>query len=199
MKTIKRISEDISFSLFNNYEFVRKIIRKINEVIDAVNSSPAPVPSEKELPDVSVSDNGDALIVANGAWTKGTPQHNYSTTEKIIGKWVDGSDLYEKTLELNFTMTEWNSSDRYFLKDISDILPNADVVLFMGGYVKAGTTGYALNTAYEFTQMEYHIGINIYSSGLRLYLGSSRNVNTFVNYPYYAIVRYTKSTPPVES
>lgn len=31
----------------------------------------------------------------NGAET--TPTHNYSTTERVIGKWIDGKPIYEKT------------------------------------------------------------------------------------------------------
>lgn len=31
----------------------------------------------------------------------GGGEHEYSTTEQVVGKWIDGSTLYEKTLELN--------------------------------------------------------------------------------------------------
>lgn len=60
---------------------------------------------------------GQTILVTHGATSahsfivygiqKGTdsayPQvtHNYSTNEKVVGTWIDGSTLYEKTIELN--------------------------------------------------------------------------------------------------
>ena len=38
----------------------------------------------------------------SGKWSpSGLPAHHYSTTEKVIGTWIDGKPLYEKTTELS--------------------------------------------------------------------------------------------------
>lgn len=35
----------------------------------------------------------------SGTWTpQGVPAHHYSTTEQVVGTWIDGSTLYEKTV-----------------------------------------------------------------------------------------------------
>lgn len=39
-----------------------------------------------------------------GKWTtSGVPAHHYSTDEQVIGTWIDGSTLYEKTVQLTLT------------------------------------------------------------------------------------------------
>ena len=62
------------------------------------------------LPGVSSGDAGKVLAVDdNGDWAPTTPSgggmHNYSTTEHKVGTWVDGSDIYEITLNLNQTLS----------------------------------------------------------------------------------------------
>lgn len=51
----------------------------------------------------------------SGTWTpQGVPTHHYSTDEQIIGTWVDGSTLYEKTFDLgsnvDISNAQWTSS-----------------------------------------------------------------------------------------
>lgn len=37
----------------------------------------------------------------SGQWTpQGVPAHHYSTDEQVIGTWIDGSTLYEKTIDI---------------------------------------------------------------------------------------------------
>lgn len=49
----------------------------------------------------------------SGQWTpQGVPAHHYSTDEQVVGTWIDGSTLYEKTFDLSnvtFTDNAWNS------------------------------------------------------------------------------------------
>lgn len=41
----------------------------------------------------------------SGTWTpQGVPTHHYSTDEQIVGTWVDGSTLYEKTYEITSSL-----------------------------------------------------------------------------------------------
>ena len=44
--------------------------------------------------------------------TDGTPSHHYSTSEKVVGTWIDGSTLYERTWSgLNINVgTDWTTT-----------------------------------------------------------------------------------------
>lgn len=53
---------------------------------------------EKELPAISAADEGKLLIVSNGEAVWGSSGGvNYSSSEKVIGTWIDGSTLYQRT------------------------------------------------------------------------------------------------------
>lgn len=44
-------------------------------------------------------------IAGSGKWTpQGTPAVHYSTEEQVVGTWVDGSTIYEKTIVVNSTI-----------------------------------------------------------------------------------------------
>ena len=51
----------------------------------------------------------------------------YSTLEKRIGTWVDGTSLYEKTL---VGAIEINGFDRAIIGKISNLLPNSNIKFF---------------------------------------------------------------------
>ena len=73
---INKLHEVPTFSLFNNYEIIRKLKYKINEIIDTINNAPAPSGSI-----------------------------NYSTDEQEIGTWIDGKTLYQKSIVVNSALT----------------------------------------------------------------------------------------------
>ena len=53
-----------------------------------------------------------ADTAGQGSWTTdGTPAHHYSTTEKVIGTWIDGKPLYERTWDLgqDITVGSWTT------------------------------------------------------------------------------------------
>lgn len=50
----------------------------------------------------------------SGTWTpQGVPAHHYSTDEQVVGTWVDGKTLYEKTVSYNITtsLSDWTVFD----------------------------------------------------------------------------------------
>ena len=47
---------------------------------------------------------------------------------------------------------------------------------------------------WAFNQLGYVVNLNVYNSGVRLYLGSDRSNTEYAGYTYYATVRYTKTT-----
>lgn len=57
--------------------------------------------------EITTPTNGQALIYdsaaskwKNGSAGGGTAQHNYSLSEQVVGTWLDGSTIYEKTFDL---------------------------------------------------------------------------------------------------
>lgn len=51
------------------------------------------------------TDNADEIVEVSKA-TASTPLHHYSTDEHVVGTWIDGSTLYEKTQYGGISMTE---------------------------------------------------------------------------------------------
>ena len=45
-------------------------------------------------------------IFYNGSLYSGNASHNYSTDEQVVGTWIDGKPLYEKTIARTFTGDE---------------------------------------------------------------------------------------------
>lgn len=54
--------------------------------------------------------------------------HNYSTTEQVVGTWVDGSPVYEKTFVVNNPSTGNNT--------ITHNISNLDMLISVGGFAK---------------------------------------------------------------
>ena len=89
-------------------------------------------PIDMPYPGYGASDAGKALTVnadgSNVEWKK--VQHVYSTQEQVVGKWIDGSTIYEKTYEV----TNINSDNNYviepsFTKSAIKLLPGCGAVL----------------------------------------------------------------------
>lgn len=84
-------------------------------------------PIDIPFPGYGPSDAGKALTVnADGTdveWK--SIEHVYSTSEQIVGKWIDGKDIYEITIENELSLT--GSWQQYF--DASGIDTVIDVVM----------------------------------------------------------------------
>lgn len=185
---INKLHEVPTFSLFNNYEIIRKLKYKINEIIDVINT-PAPVPSSS-LPEVTAEDNGDVLTVINGEWDKAelpSSEHIYSTTEQVVGTWTDGKPLYEKVIDLtdqninyiNSGINEW--VDNSFLRDTFMSL-NAERII---KFVFEGNNGQA-----PIPCVQFYISDN--TTYFKWYITNYGNLNG--NVIQYAIAQYTKTT-----
>lgn len=114
----------------------------------------------------------------SGTWTTtGEYAHHYSTSEKVIGTWIDGKPLYEKTYDLGIGAT--------IDIDISD-LNISTCVSVSGGTVD----GQSLPLILHRSSVEaYNIALYARSNKLSIRWGSS---TTPVR--AYATIRYTKTT-----
>ena len=95
------------------------------------------------LPSSKLTDDKLYLITdAGGGGGGGTYIVEYSTTEKKVGTWIDGSDLFQKTLQIPATdITNHSHTD-------AD-LTNADMIQIVSGFYEVqsggGTITLALN------------------------------------------------------
>lgn len=65
--------------------------------------------------------------------------HNYSTDEQVVGTFIDGKPLYEKTFEI----PQGNASTDYYI-DISSL--NLETMCEIDGYVDIGTAFLSINS-----------------------------------------------------
>lgn len=113
------------------------------------------------------------------------PLHNYSTSEKIVGSWIDGKPIYEKTIHIG-AITKQNSWQS-FAHNISDI----DKVIRAYGWMVDNTDGF--DCFYPIPESRPNT-----QNGICIEIAPS-NINIFHYwldsvYDSYITVNYTKTT-----
>lgn len=116
------------------------------------------------------------------------PSHDYSTSEKVIGTWVDGKPIYQKTIEVNNPSSQGSAT-------VNHNISNLDLVIDMKGfgirndYCMPFPTGATTTSVLDWatmlngvnkTEIFYTIGIN----------NSGANAMSKV----YFTLQYTKTT-----
>ena len=130
-----------------------------------------------EMTDVTFTNlQANNILKYNGnVWVNGDNLHEYSTEEKIIGKWIDGKPIYEKTFEIG------SKSSNYTFT-----IENLDKII--------NYTGNCIISSYSriipFIQAQYNnfVIINDYKNGI---------VNLATNLSYtdcILVIQYTKIT-----
>lgn len=121
----------------------------------------------------------------SGTWTTdGTYAKHYSTSEKVIGTWIDGKPIYEKVVTKDsLVANNWTSLDEY-----SDI----DTLVYSGGQYQRswGSGSYIANFNYYESSDIY--GSLRYFNGKIQYRVNGNSGNTFSKGKF--IVQYTKTT-----
>ena len=117
----------------------------------------------------------------------GSSGHNYSTTEQIIGTWIDGTTLYEKTI--NFTTT---SSSNYTTQSLGLLTSNVNTIWMHECYAFINGTSYSIGSYRSSPGNEEFLGF-VYKSTpnveLHYRVGSGvRSANAYIT------VRYTKTS-----
>lgn len=81
-----------------------------------------------DLEDVNLSSLSDGQNLSYNAtsqkWENKTPSiggHNYSTTEQVVGTWIDGKPVYERTFVFPKNAIVNNHID-YTIQDLKDII-----------------------------------------------------------------------------
>lgn len=103
----------------------------IGDVLTHTTNGDGWYPPVKELPPYTASDNGKVLAIENNnvSWKSDSNLINYSTSEQVIGTWIDGKPIYQRTFVLP-TGINLNSSGVSLPSSITSEL--TDVDLFVG-------------------------------------------------------------------
>ena len=101
------------------------------------------------LPATKLTDGIAYFIKDAGGGGGGSSSHNYSTTEQVIGTWIDGKPLYEKSFYLPSTITINNSSWTSSGVSISDIKNIVDGEMNRNGTQKFACSFRATNSVIE--------------------------------------------------
>lgn len=137
---------------------------------------------------VSFDNTGTGLVATNvqGAITElDAKGHTYSTTEKVVGTWLDNSPVYEKVVEVGALAN--NSA-----KSVNHGIENLSFVVSMEGV--ATRPGDALNNiplVFVYDQLTGNISLSVNATQV--------NVRSFTDMTAYTqcyvILRYVKTAP----
>lgn len=120
----------------------------------------------------------------SGQWTpQGVPTVHYSTDEKVVGTWIDGSTIYEKTI--NFGALP-NANTKQVNHSISDI----DFIWIADGFANNPTSGFTqqLNMSGLAIGDQFTFGVN------KTYVQCITNSNRSAYTNCFVTVRYIKSS-----
>lgn len=128
-------------------------------------------------------------VAGSGNWnTDGVPTHHYSTSEQVVGTWIDGKPLYEMTLTHSGALIVDNS----FANDIGSLVSVDQFIGCEGYFRRTNANGlmYSLNGG---TRPEGSADNKV---SARYYNGNVQvAVNGYNDIEYIALtVRYTKTT-----
>lgn len=121
----------------------------------------------------------------SGMWTlQGVPAAHYSTSEQIIGTWIDGSTLYEKTVEFGALPNATG-------KSVNHNISNLKTVVDARGFARNTTQGYRLPIPHSHrNNVNAQIQLEITNSTVDIYTGTDRSGYT----ESFITIRYTKTT-----
>lgn len=143
--------------------------------------------SLNSLSDVTLTTpaSGDALIYDGAKWVNGDgTRHNYSTTEKVVGTWIDGSTIYEKTVNVPSITLGADIRVNHGISDFGSLVG-------LEGHIKYDSDWLPL--PYFSLTASYQIMVGNFNATNFLYrAGDGFDVNKLSN--FYVTVRYTKAS-----
>lgn len=148
-----------------------------DEMINSVASVDGLVFPDDFLTSADLSDYATKEYVDDAIAEIPDPTHVYSTDEKVVGTWIDGRNVYEKTFDVGYL----NSS----AKSIAHGISNLNLVLNVHGSAYNGS--YNLTIPYSTTDASSCIGVAINATNLIVY-SSGRS-----DYYSYVTIQYIKS------
>ena len=132
-------------------------------------------------------------VAGSGDYTTlGIPTHHYSTNEQVIGTWIDGKPLYERTKVVPFANFTHNN-DTYFTPIVSDnteTLRNVEAIAYSTGYgvCTLGSRAYSRDNT-----LSYYWELVAYYSNVALHFVGESATDIGVT-EVVITYRYTKTT-----
>lgn len=155
------------------------IMKALSKAVDAATGETG-TQYEYKNPNTDVIQKLEELIEAIATSGGGGGGHNYSTTEQVVGTWIDGKTLYEKTI----AVTQKSSYEAFV--SLSDL--NIDTLFVENAYMKGDSNGNIVPVTYFVTSgdkfMYYYNRAND-----RLIIQTSSWEGSG-----YITIRYTKTT-----
>ena len=114
----------------------------------------------------------------------GSGSHNYSTTEQVIGTWIDGKPLYEKTIDFGYLP---NADASTVQTGLSNIIARS-----INGHCYSASTGQSLPIPYANPSSgvwQITVYISNYGSSIGIRTGNDRT-----DMYAYVTIQYTKTT-----
>lgn len=137
----------------------------------------------------------DGVSVVNGQGiaeiTTPTPMHNYSTTEQVVGTWIDGKPLYEKTLYVQYSdLTVYGSFKGVQIQGTNEKIRN--VISACGISASYGNCFLGCTLYGNLNNRSYYYSLNMYYNILVIEVGgySWEQVAPDI----CATIQYTKTT-----
>lgn len=137
--------------------------------------------SVEELSTTDVQDIKDAFEATNFS-PLATVYHKYSTDEQVIGEWIDGSKLYQKTIDAS-------SYPNNTSKNIAHGITSLNKVLSLKAYASNGSNDVCFDSSYSNSKASQNIVI--YRSGSNIVVSTNFNASS---YSGYITLQYTKTT-----
>ena len=120
----------------------------------------------------------------SGTWTtQGAYAHHYSTTEQVVGTWIDGKPLYEKTISLSAGDLP-NANDSV---QINHNISNLKYVVDCKGYVTNGQAYRSISSAR--LSSANVVGTAVFST--YVYIESGMDLRSYTG---HITIQYTKTT-----
>lgn len=136
---------------------------------------------------VDVDTDVDLSVIQAPGTAGNVERHIYSTDETVVGKWIDGRPVYEKTLIKQDSSTSI---------DLSSL--NIDKVVRYDGFLQLGYENYSLNWMHPSPEYSsQYCSLVFYRTDtqtLQIRVGSAMNLSSTI---YNIIIRYTKTTDTV--
>ena len=111
-----------------------------------------------------------------------TPRHTYSTDEHVVGTWIDGKVLYEKTILINSMPNATTTNYAHNIANIDSIVEARGLMVFSSGNALIIPTGYPTND-------ENSVYVSVQKTQLAIATGVDRS-----NCSGIITMRYTKTS-----
>ena len=199
-ETAARNAGIVAVSSLGTITFTAQTVPQTTIVCDVVifSASSGGASTIAALNDVSLSNLQNGQILKwnstsekweNSNESGGSGSVEYSTTEKVVGTWIDGSTLYQRTW--TNTIPSWNAqiSGCLIASGFTDF---EDIIDIRGRYKAPNLKAYGTLNGLDVTAWRGDIHINT-NGDILIYSENATNVNSLIGGTAYVTIQYTKS------